>query len=93
AEELRVKESDRITITATQLNLMGASITELPDGMEIVGGKTLKGAEVDSHTDHRIAMSLAIAALNATGTTTIHRAEAAAISYPDFTTTLQQVTH
>jgi len=93
AEELRVKESDRITITATQLNLMGASITELPDGMEIVGGKVLKGAEVDSHTDHRIAMSLAIAALNATGTTTIHRAEAAAISYPDFTATLQQVTH
>ncbi len=91
AEELRVKESDRITITATQLNLMGASITELPDGMEIVGGKSLMGAEVDSHTDHRIAMSLAIAALNATGVTTIHRAEAAAISYPDFIATLQQV--
>ena len=91
AEELRVKESDRITITATQLNLMGASITELPDGMEIVGGKSLIGAEVDSHTDHRIAMSLAIAALNATGTTTIHGAEAAAISYPNFTATLQQV--
>ena len=93
AEELRVKESDRITITATQLNLMGANITELPDGMEIVGGRSLNGAEVDSYTDHRIAMSLAIAALNATGTTTIHRAEAAAISYPDFTATLQQVTH
>lgn len=92
AEELRVKESDRITITATQLNLMGASITELPDGMEIIGGKSLTGAEVDSYTDHRIAMSLAIAALNATGVTTIHRAEAAAISYPDFTATLQQVT-
>lgn len=93
AEELRVKESDRITITATQLNLMGANITELPDGMEIVGGRSLNGAEVDSYTDHRIAMSLAIAALNATGITTIHRAEAAAISYPDFTATLQQVTH
>ena len=92
AEELRVKESDRITITAAQLNLMGASITELPEGMEIVGGKSLSGAEVDSHTDHRIAMSLAIAALNATGVTTIQRAEAAAISYPDFTATLQQVT-
>ena len=91
AEELRVKESDRITITATQLNRMGASITELPDGMEIIGGRSLTGAEVDSHTDHRIAMSLAIAALNAKGVTTIHRAEAAAISYPDFTATLQQV--
>ncbi|MEP0916434.1 3-phosphoshikimate 1-carboxyvinyltransferase [Leptolyngbya sp. DQ-M1] len=90
AEELRVKESDRITVMATQLNQMGASVRELPDGMEITGGTALKGTEVDSHTDHRIAMSLAIAALNAAGTTTIHRAEAAAISYPDFTATLQQ---
>ncbi|MBW4442318.1 MAG: 3-phosphoshikimate 1-carboxyvinyltransferase [Plectolyngbya sp. WJT66-NPBG17] len=90
AEELRVKESDRITVMATQLNQMGASVKELPDGMEITGGTALKGTEVDSYTDHRIAMSLAIAALNAFGTTTIHRAEAAAISYPDFTATLQQ---
>lgn len=91
AEELRVKESDRITVMATQLNQMGAAIKELPDGMEITGGTALKGTEVDSFTDHRIAMSLAIAALNAAGTTTIHRAEAAAISYPDFTATLQRV--
>ena len=91
AEELRVKESDRITVMAQQLNKMGAKISELPDGMEITGGTPLVGAEVDSHTDHRIAMSLAIAALNATGTTTIHRAEAAAISYPNFTTTLREI--
>ncbi|MCU0550461.1 MAG: 3-phosphoshikimate 1-carboxyvinyltransferase [Leptolyngbya sp. Prado105] len=91
AEELRVKESDRITIMATQLNQMGASVKELLDGMEITGGKPLKGADVDSYTDHRIAMSLAIAALNAAGTTTIHRAEAAAISYPDFTPTLKRI--
>ncbi len=91
AEELRVKESDRITVMAQQLNKMGAKITELPDGMEITGGTPLVGAEVDSHTDHRIAMSLAIAALNATGTTTIHRAEAAAISYPNFTNTLRGI--
>ncbi|MGV0027636.1 3-phosphoshikimate 1-carboxyvinyltransferase [Phormidesmis priestleyi] len=90
AEELRVKESDRISVMATQLNLMGASITELPDGMEIVGGRSLTGTEVDSFTDHRIAMSLAIAALNAQGTTTIHRAEAAAVSYPEFVETLQR---
>jgi len=89
AEELRVKESDRITVMATQLNQMGAAVNELPDGMEITGGTTLKGTDVDSYTDHRIAMSLAIAALNASGTTTVHRAEAAAISYPDFTATLQ----
>jgi 3-phosphoshikimate 1-carboxyvinyltransferase len=91
AEELRVKESDRITVMAQQLNQLGAKVTELPDGMEITGGTPLVGTDVDSHTDHRIAMSLAIAALNASGITTIHRAEAAAISYPNFTNTLQQI--
>ena len=59
--------------------------------MEITGGTPLKGADVDSYTDHRIAMSLAIASLLAIGTTTIQRAQAAAISYPDFTATLQKV--
>lgn len=91
AAELRVKESDRITVMVQQLTKMGANITELPDGMEITGGTPLQGAEVDSFTDHRVAMSLAIAALNATGKTTIHRAEAASISYPDFTTTLERI--
>ncbi|MFM5901498.1 MAG: 3-phosphoshikimate 1-carboxyvinyltransferase [Dolichospermum sp.] len=91
AEELRVKESDRITVMAQQLNKMGAKITELPDGMEITGGTPLIGTEVDSHTDHRIAMSLSIAALNATDKTTIYRAEAAAISYPNFTSTLREI--
>lgn len=91
AEELRVKESDRIEVMAKQLNSMGAKVTELPDGMEITGGTPLTGTDVDSYTDHRIAMSLAIAALNSTGTTTINRAEAASISYPDFIPTLQQV--
>lgn len=91
AAELRVKESDRLAVMATQLTRMGASVTELPDGLEIQGGAELQGAEVDSHTDHRIAMSLAIAALNARGTTHIHRAEAAAISYPDFTPTLEKL--
>ena len=91
AAELRVKESDRLAVIASQLNRMGARITELPDGLEIEGGTPLAGAEVDSYTDHRIAMSLAIAALNATNATTICRAEAAAISYPDFVETLQQI--
>ncbi len=93
AAELRVKESDRLAVTAAELNRMGAKITELPDGLEITGGTPLTGADVDSYTDHRIAMSLAIAALNAKGVTNIHRAEAAAISYPDFTATLQQLCH
>lgn len=91
AAELRVKESDRITVMANQLNRMGAKVTELPDGLEITGGAPLTGAEVNSFTDHRIAMSLAIAALNASGQTTIQRAEAASISYPEFVETLQTV--
>ncbi|MBD2433142.1 MULTISPECIES: 3-phosphoshikimate 1-carboxyvinyltransferase [Fischerella] len=91
AAELRVKESDRIAVMAQQLNKMGAKITELPDGMEITGGTPLVGTDVNSYTDHRIAMSLAIAALVATGTTTIQRAEAASISYPNFVPTLETV--
>jgi len=91
AAELRVKESDRIGAIATQLNRLGAKVTELADGLEITGGTPLTGAEVDSYGDHRIAMSLVIAALNATGCTQVSRAEAAAISYPDFAPTLQQV--
>lgn len=91
AAELRVKESDRISVMASQLNRLGAKVTELPDGMEITGGTPLIGSDVDSHTDHRIAMSLAIAALNGTGITTINGAEAAAISYPNFTATLKQI--
>ncbi len=91
AEELRVKESDRITVMANQLNKMGAKIAELTDGMEITGGTPLKGTELESHGDHRITMSLAVAALNASGKTTIHGAEAASISYPTFVATLKQV--
>jgi 3-phosphoshikimate 1-carboxyvinyltransferase len=91
AAELRVKESDRLAVMATELGKMGAKITEFADGLEITGGNGLIGAEVDSYTDHRIAMSLAIAALGAKGTTQIHRAEAASISYPSFIATLEQV--
>ena len=91
AAELRVKESDRLKAMTSELGKMGANISELPDGLEITGGKPLQGAEVDSFTDHRIAMSLAIAALMAKGTTTIERAEAVSISYPQFFQTLQQV--
>ncbi|MGB7415378.1 MAG: 3-phosphoshikimate 1-carboxyvinyltransferase [Thermosynechococcaceae cyanobacterium] len=91
AAELRVKESDRITAMATQLQKMGVNVSERPDGLEIVGGQPLTGTEVESYGDHRIAMSFAIAALNATGTTTIHHAESAAISYPDFVPTLESI--
>ena len=91
AAELRVKESDRLAVIASQLGKMGANITELPDGLEITGGKELNGAEVDSCGDHRIAMSLAIAALRAKGKTIINGAEAAAISYPEFVESLQAI--
>ncbi len=91
AGELRVKESDRLAVMATELGKMGANITELADGLEIQGGNNLTGAEVDSFTDHRIAMSLAIAALNATDQTTINRADAASISYPNFVSTMMQI--
>ncbi|MEL4896538.1 3-phosphoshikimate 1-carboxyvinyltransferase [Crocosphaera sp. Alani8] len=91
AAELRVKESDRLAVIASQLGKMGATITELPDGLEIIGGNPLNGAEVDSCSDHRIAMSLAIAALNAKGKTIINGAEAAAISYPEFVGSLEKI--
>ena len=70
---------------------MGAKISELPDGLEITGPTPLTGTELDSYTDHRIAMSLAIAALGSQQPTTIHRAEAASISYPTFVETLKKV--
>jgi 3-phosphoshikimate 1-carboxyvinyltransferase len=91
AAELRVKESDRLAVMATQLGKMGAIITELPDGLEIRGGQHLTGAELDSCTDHRIAMSLAIAALTAQGASHIQRADAAAVSYPSFFESLRAV--
>jgi 3-phosphoshikimate 1-carboxyvinyltransferase len=91
AEELRVKESDRLQVMAAALTKMGAKVTELPDGLEITGSGSLVGAEVDSYTDHRIAMSLAIAAMMAKGVTKIDRAEAAAISYPTFFDSLRSI--
>ncbi|MGB3508356.1 MAG: 3-phosphoshikimate 1-carboxyvinyltransferase [Microcoleaceae cyanobacterium] len=91
AAELRVKESDRLAVMATQLQKLGAKVAELPDGLEITGGMSVTGTDVESYGDHRVAMSLAIAALNANGSTQIHQAEAASISYPDFTATLQHI--
>jgi len=91
AGELRVKESDRIATVAGELSRLGAKIEPLPDGMIIYGGKPLSGTEVDSHLDHRLAMSLAIAGLVAKGETTIKHAQVAQISYPAFWHTLLSV--
>ena len=84
AEELRVKETDRLAVMARQLGAMGARIEEHADGLTIEGATALRGTEVDSETDHRVAMSLAVAALVASGETRLHQPEAAAVSYPGF---------
>jgi 3-phosphoshikimate 1-carboxyvinyltransferase len=84
AAELRVKESDRIATVSAELSRLGARIETLPDGMIIHGGQKLRGNEVDSHLDHRVAMSLAVAALVAEGETTIRRAYVTEVSYPGF---------
>jgi 3-phosphoshikimate 1-carboxyvinyltransferase len=84
ASELRVKESDRISATVRELSCLGARIEALPDGMVIHGGFPLDGAEVSSHFDHRLAMSLAVAGLMAKGETIIEKSQVAEISYPDF---------
>jgi 3-phosphoshikimate 1-carboxyvinyltransferase len=89
AAELRLKESDRIGATVTELRKMGASIEDLPDGFRVKGGGTLRGAACDSHGDHRIAMMLGTAALVAEGETLIDNAEAVGISYPSFWQDLQ----
>ena len=89
ARELRVKESDRIAAVATNLRAMGASVEELEDGLKIPGRQKLRGAEVDSLGDHRIAMAFAVSALRAEGETTIRGAGAAAISYPEFFETIE----
>ena len=88
AQELRIKESDRIALVAQNLRAMGAQLTEHPDGLEIPGDQQLHGASIDSGSDHRIAMAFAIAALRATGDTEIHGAEVASISFPEFFTSL-----
>ena len=85
AEELRVKESDRIAAITEGLRLMGAIVDERPDGLVIDGGRPLHGAAVRSRDDHRIAMSLAVAGLAAaSGETVIEGADCASVSFPGF---------
>ena len=91
ASELRVKESDRISALADGFRRMGAEIDELPDGFHVRGRNRLRGGEVDARNDHRLAMAFAIAALGATGPTTIHDAGAAAVSYPAFFSVLESL--
>lgn len=84
AAELKVKESNRIDVMVESLRAMGCDITGTNDGMIINGGQPLHGALIDSHMDHRIAMSFAVASLIAEGETEIKGSDAVSISYPDF---------
>jgi len=92
AGELRVKESDRISSVATNLRAMGVDVTEKPDGLIISGGRKLRGADIVTRKDHRIAMAFAVAGLLADGETRIHDAECANVSFPDFWDILKTVT-
>lgn len=84
AAELKVKESNRIDVMVQYLSAMGCDIKGTDDGMIIHGGRPLHGTEVDSHLDHRIAMSFAVASLVAEGETTIKGSDVVTISYPGF---------
>jgi 3-phosphoshikimate 1-carboxyvinyltransferase len=91
AKELRVKESDRIASIAANLRAMGAQVEEQEDGLKIPGRQSLRGAELESFGDHRIAMAFSIAALRAQGETLIRGSECAAISYPAFFSALDEL--
>ncbi len=91
AQELKVKESNRIDVMVKNLSAMGADIQATEDGMIIHGGTSLHGAVINSNLDHRIAMSFAIAGMNADGATEIQGAECVNISYPNFYSDLEQL--
>ena len=91
AAELRVKESDRIAVMAECLVSMGVDVETFDDGMRITGSRRLKGTVCNSHGDHRIAMSMAIAGLVADGGVTIEDTECIKTSFPRFEEILHQI--
>jgi 3-phosphoshikimate 1-carboxyvinyltransferase len=93
AAELRIKESDRIATMASELKKLGVAVKELPDGMEITGRDALDGGVCESHGDHRIAMSLAVAGLAATGATVVHDTAWIDTSFPGFERLLRQAAY
>ena len=90
AQELRVKETDRIAAIAHNLRIMGAQVIEMSDGLEIHGPAPLRGARVASFGDHRIAMAFAVAGLFAEGETTVQDVECVRESYPGFEAALEE---
>ncbi|RNB81645.1 3-phosphoshikimate 1-carboxyvinyltransferase [Brevibacillus fluminis] len=91
AEELKVKETDRIATVVSELSKFGANITPTDDGMIIKGKTSLKAASIDSMGDHRIGMAMAIAGLSAEGVTQIANAEAINVSFPGFAALLDSI--
>ena len=91
AQELRVKETDRIAAIAHNLRAMGAQVIELNDGLEIHGRGSLRGAKVASFGDHRIAMAFAVAGLFADGDTVVQDAQCVQESYPNFREALDEI--
>lgn len=91
ASELRLKESDRISVLTDELRKLDVSAEEYPDGFSITGPRSLHAAKVDSHTDHRLALSLAVAGLLATGETSVERAEVLNESFPGFEKRLESL--
>ena len=93
AQELRVKESDRISTTVGELSRLGANIEERPDGMVIHGTGRLRGGECRSHGDHRLAMALGVAGMLSEGETVVDDAAAAEVSYSQFWEHLKQLSN
>ena len=91
AEELRVKESDRIQVMADGLTSLGVKVQPTEDGIIIDGGQTIGGGEVHSHGDHRIAMAFSVASLRASAPIRIHDAANVATSFPNFLALAEQV--
>jgi 3-phosphoshikimate 1-carboxyvinyltransferase len=93
AQELRVKETDRLAAIAHNLRIMGGEVIEMSDGLEIHGPASLRAARVASFGDHRIAMAFAIAGLFADGETIIEDADCIRDSYPGFQAALEEITN
>ncbi len=91
AQELRIKETDRIATVAENFRRMGIVVEAMPDGMRVPGKQKFRAAAFDSFGDHRIAMAFAVAALAGDGESTIENAEAASVSFPEFWSILQQI--
>jgi 3-phosphoshikimate 1-carboxyvinyltransferase len=91
AEELKVKESNRIEAMASELAKAGVDVTATEDGLVIEGGNPVHGGSFDTYDDHRVAMSMSVLALAAEGTSTIKNHQCISISYPDFFETLKTV--